>query len=88
MRDITISGGVVTATGKAGGAGIGSGSEAGFAQNITISGGTIEATGSGSNDSERGPGIGSAVGTSQAGIITYEHTTNINISGGRIEATG
>ena len=71
--NITISGGIITATGDSGGAGIGGG-DGGAGSNITISGGIITATGD-----SGGAGIGG--GDGGAG-------SNITISGGIITATG
>ena len=72
-RNISITGGTVTATGGDGAAGIGGG-ESGLGENITISGGTVTATG---GYSAAGIG-GGAAGSSE----------NIKITGGTVTATG
>ncbi|MGN0769784.1 MAG: hypothetical protein ACI4N0_03590, partial [Christensenellales bacterium] len=71
--NITISGGIVTASSGLGGAGIGGGRD-GSGSNIEISGGTVTATGGGS-----GAGIGG--GRDGDGV-------GITISGGTVTATG
>ena len=71
--NITISGGLISATGRTGGAGIGGG-KAAAGSDIKISGGTVSATGS-----DGGAGIGG--GGRGAG-------SNIIISGGTVIATG
>jgi|GEM_PF-1419566 len=77
--NITISGGIVTATGGSsdnrGGAGIGGGGGYGAGSNITISGGIVTATGG----SGGGAGIGGGC---------YGAGSNITISGGIVTATG
>lgn len=72
-HDITINGGVITATGTNGSAGIGGGSD-GAGYNITINGGVITA-----NGGIEGAGIGG--GQRSAG-------KNITINGGEITANG
>jgi hypothetical protein len=71
--DITINGGIVNATGKDGGAGIGGGWK-GNCGNITINGGTVNAAGE-----KGGAGIGGGY-KGNGGIIT--------INGGTVNATG
>lgn len=74
LKNLTISGGEVIATGSgANSAGIGGG-KGGHAENITISGGTVRATGSGG-----GAGIGSGSGG---------RASNITVSGGTVTAKG
>ena len=74
LKNLTISGGEVIATGSgANSAGIGGG-KGGHAENITISDGTVSATGSGG-----GAGIGSGSGG---------RASNITVSGGTVTAKG
>ena len=76
--DITIHGGIITATGKSNGAGIGSGSHSSVGA-ITIHGGVITATGGADNAA----GIGSG--------FDYDHEATVDtitINGGVITATG
>lgn len=74
LKNLTIGGGEVIATGSgANSAGIGGG-KGGHAENITISGGTVRATGSGG-----GAGIGSGSGG---------RASNITVSGGTVTAKG
>lgn len=74
LKNLTISGGEVIATGSgANSAGIGGG-KGGHAENITISGGTVRATGSGG-----GAGIGSG---------SRGRASNITVSGGTVTAKG
>ncbi len=74
LKNLTICGGEVIATGSgANSAGIGGG-KGGHAENITISGGTVRATGSGG-----GAGIGSGTGG---------RASNITVSGGTVTAKG
>ena len=74
-RNITISGGTVTATGGEYGAGIGGGNYQGDGVDITISGGNVTATGG------RGGGAGIGGAVEGAG-------NNIRITGGNVTATG
>ncbi|MBM6779651.1 InlB B-repeat-containing protein [Collinsella tanakaei] len=74
LKNLTISGGEVIATGSgANSAGIGGG-KGGHAENITIIGGTVRATGSGG-----GAGIGSG---------SRGRASNITVSGGTVTAKG
>ena len=73
--NIHIKGGIITATGGEGAAGIGGG-ENGACGNITISGGNVTATGSGEN-------YGAGIGGSYNG-----NCGNITITGGIVLATG
>ena len=72
---IIINGGIITAGGDNGAAGIGTGYADGTCGNITINGGVITATGNGG-----GAGIGTGYGDCTCG--------NITINGGIITATG
>ncbi len=101
-RNISITGGTVTATGGDGAAGIGGG-ESGLGENITISGGTVTATGgyqaagigggnhgSGENIKISGGTVTATGGTFGAGIGGGEGGSgkNIKITGGTVTATG
>jgi uncharacterized repeat protein (TIGR02543 family) len=70
--NITISGGIVTATGFGGAAGLGSGSSDSSCGNIFISGGTINATGN-----YYGAGIGSGSHDSSCGNITITNSVTM-----------
>lgn len=72
-RNITITGGIVTAAGGNGAAGIGGGNY-GSGENITIAGGTVTATAGGDIQ---------GIGKGNFG----NHTNNISISGGSVHAT-
>ena len=76
-ENITINGGVVTATGNEGGSGIGGGNSA-KGQNITINGGVVTANGSEINDTGSAGIGGGAEGAGQ----------NITINGGTVSANG
>ena len=81
-KNITITGGTVTAEGCALGAGIGGGGgEGGNGEDITITGGTVTATG-GSD----GTGIGDGAGIGGGGYKGYGK--NITITGGTVTAEG
>ncbi len=80
--DITISGGIVTATGNGGGAGIGGGISGGTGSDITISGGTVYAA---------GISIGAGIGGGSGGIgsaITISGDAQVHVAGGQEKLLG
>jgi len=80
-KNITISGGIVHATGNNGGTGIGGGSSAGSGEDITISGGFVTATGN-----NGGAGIGGGQGYTGTTTNYGGDAKNITISGGTVIA--